>query len=276
MSDTLSLVKRWALAASTASLLAACSLGALDGYSDGATGVPEAGTDAPSVPDVVATDTSTEPDANVVDTGAKSFCASLAIPARACVDFDDGKIPFGFASSIGGASVVVGDQGKDGTKGLEIAIPVNAPDDGKACISVSLPGPRTALTIELDVRFSSSGTQNYDIINLYSGVDRELGVSVTGTSLQIEEERVGDGGVELNIPTTAVIKNTYQRLKFVMQVDNDVAHTELFVDGASVGKHDAAASNANGSTSFQIGDCLLVGSKGWTAHYDNIVVYETN
>lgn len=264
------------VAITVAILPVACSLGALDGFSGG----PNDALDA--APDTnVASETSTEdsggggPDgATDADAAAKTFCASLTDPVLLCVDFENG-LPLGFKTKEISSTAKVDDQGKDGTKGFTVDVPANAPQSAEACTSITLPGPRTKLVVEADVRFSAAGTTNYDVLNLYTGNNQELGISVTGTTFFIEEERAADGGSELTTASTGSAKNTFQRLRFVATVDAQVAHTELFIDGVSVAKHDALASNVNGAVQFQIGDCSLVGAKGWTANYDNVVLIET-
>jgi hypothetical protein len=267
-------VRGWLAVAAIACVAAACSLGALDGFSGGTTGVTDAGSEPSAETDTSTGDTGGGATDSATDGGAKTFCASLTDPALLCVDFEDG-LPLGFQTKAVSSTANVDGQGKDGTKGLTVTVPSNAPTSAEACVHIALPGPRTKLVVEADVRFSVVGSANFDILNLYSGTDRELGVSVTSTALQIEEERAIDGGIELTTAATAMVKNTFQRLRFVVTTDGDAARAELLVDGNSVATHNAIATNANGALTLQIGDCTLVGAKGWTAHYDNVVVIET-
>lgn len=273
------MVRRWLTAAGIACLVAACSLGALDGFSGGATGAPDAAVDSPAGATDATTDTSSGgTDGSVADTGAKSFCASLATPARACLDFDDGKLPLGFmkeADNGGSADFVAA--GKDGTGGLVSVSSSNATDAASACIHMTLAGPRKSLVLEADFRVEVAGTQNLEILNLDTAVSRELGVSMTGTKIFIEEDSPTDAGeVSRTTPTTAVGKSSWQRVRLVITIAGAAADVELFVDGISVGTHKAEGLTAAGTTKFEVGDCSLVGAQGWTVYYDNVVVYETN
>jgi hypothetical protein len=248
--------------------LVACSLGALDGFSGGTEpGAPDA---APEGGPIV-TDAATE------GTTPKRFCESLAQPATACADFDDAKRPPSFLEEqTGGGTIAFGGEGKDGTPGFASIVPSTAAADASACILVAVAGPRRALVVEADFRVETFGTENYEILNVDTESNRELGVSMTGTTMFIEEDypTAGDQG-ERETQLMSVAKNTWQRLRFVLEAADGVARTELFVDGVSVGKHQGNVSTVTDSTKIELGDCQTVGADGWTVHYDNVVVYET-
>lgn len=274
MNDTLSLVRAWGVVAASAFVLAACSLGALDGFSGGvAADGPEAGLEGGAVGDAT-TDVPTEV---TTDATGESFCQSLPQSARVCADFDDGKLPPGlFTEQAGGGSVELGGEGRDGTRGLASVSPSDAAT-ASACAYVAIPGLRTGIVLEAAFRVETSGTDNFDIVNIYTAGDRELGVSTTGPAMFIEEDYPLGGGTqgERQTPVTAVPNNTWRRLRFVVTTNGSVATAELFVDGASVGTHEALLSTATDTTRIEIGDCRLVGAAGWKVHYDNVVVYET-
>lgn len=256
-------MRGWPVVAASAVVLAACSLGALDGYSGGAEpSNPEAGptTDA-------TTETTTSP----------SFCRSLAQPATVCADFDDGRMPPNFQNEqTGGGSIAFGGEGKDGTPGVASIVPSTAAADSSACIFVPVAGPRTALVVEVDFRVEELGSENYELLNVDTESDRELGVSMTGTTMFIEEDypTAGTQG-ERETQLSSVVKNTWQRLRFVLNTTAGVAETELFVDGVSAGKHQGNLTTVTDKTKIELGDCQTVGADGWKVHFDNLVVYET-
>lgn len=258
-------------------LLAACSLGAFDGYSNGAPDGPDAGDAA--VPDVASNlDTGAVTDSSGSDGGAKRFCESLVPAPRTCADFDEGKLPLGFEEEeLSGGTVSLDMSGKDGTGGL-VSIVSPSADDAHACIVIPLPGPRTGVTVEADFRVEVLGSLNYDILNFDSTADRELGVSMTGTSIHIEEDVPTDGGEsEHSTVVSGSVKDTWQRLRFVVTVDGATATGELFIDGISAGKLTGVnPATMTGSTRFEVGDCSLGGANGWTVHLDNVVLYEKN
>jgi hypothetical protein len=258
--------------------VSACSLGALDGFSGGAADGPDAASDATALVDSSTSDTSSGADGSG-DSGAKSFCGSLAQPARACVDFDDGTMPLGFTQDMdnGGSVDFVAGGGKDGTGGFVAASSPSAGNSASACIAVILSGPRKSIVVEADFRVDDFGTDNLELLNFDSGGVGELGVSMTGTKLLIEEDYYVDGGEQFRqTATSAVAKNTWQRVRFSVTTAAAIASVEMFVDGISVGTHKADGAIVTGTTRFEIGDCELVGAQGWTVHYDNVVVYETN
>jgi hypothetical protein len=261
-----------------AGCLAACSLGALDGFSGGTDGADAGGDSGTSTTDATSTADAPAPGDAGGDAVAKRFCETVTATPRVCVDFDDDLLPLGFTKEEGnGGSAVVGPaQGKDGTGGLVSALTATATGDAHACILVSLPGPRQSLVLETDFRVETFGSSNLEILNLDTASDRELGISMTGSALRIEEDYPADGGeAQRETSTGAIAKNTWQRLRFVMTANGSTASTQLFVDGISVGTHTAAASTMMDTTKFEVGDCAPVGAKGWTVHLDNVVVYET-
>lgn len=253
-----------------ASFVAACSLGALDGFSGGTDaadgGVEAAPQDSGSNPAEASA-----ADAGDASGGAKSFCETLTTPSRACLDFEDGAVPFGFSRIGNDTSAAIEDGGKTG-KGFRSTVPAGGSNG--SCLVASFAGPRTGLTLEADVRFAAVGTGNYDILNLDGTGGRELGISATGTTIYVEEDFDTTGGGHLK-PTTAQARTTFQPFRFAMKVVGTVAETELFVDGVSVLKHSAAAEAMNGTVELNVGDCEPTNIASWEAVFDNVVVYET-
>jgi hypothetical protein len=247
----------------------ACSLAGFDDFSGGATDPADA-----AAVDVSDRATSSSSGGEGGADGAVTFCSTVTGPVVACLDFEDGRLPLGFAIEQDGASGKIDDQGKDGSKGFTSTVGTGTADDASACVAAKLGTQRTSIVLEADVRFSAAGSGNYDIFTLNTGADRQLGVSVTGTALKIEEEHP-DGGNDVFIATTGSVKETFQRIRFAVQIDGTTAHSEVFVDGVSVGKHDAFGGTASGDTTLEIGDCILAATDGWTVHFDNVVVTET-
>ena len=126
-------MRGWLAVAAAGGILAACSLGALDGFSGGPNDIVDAGPD-----NALAADTSIDdsgvggPDGSTdVDAGAKTFCTSLTDPVLLCVDFEDG-LPLGFNTKQISSTAKVDGQGKDATKGFTIDVPSNAPTSAEA------------------------------------------------------------------------------------------------------------------------------------------------
>ena len=136
-------MRGWLAVAASGCAVAACSLGALDCFSGGAADAADGGD---ATVDVATNIDGGDPvDANAPDgdAGAKRFCESLAQPARACLDFDDAKLPLGFSKEENqGGTATFDSAGKDGTGGLASTAPPSATSATSACVLTTLVGPR--------------------------------------------------------------------------------------------------------------------------------------
>jgi len=260
----------------SAALAVACSLGSLDGFSGGA--AEDAGVDATNDgAGIVPPDGSSGSDGSSSggDGSVGRFCSTRPTPPSACADFDDGTVPTAFTNASGNNLAIDG-EGKDATKGLKASASANAGTSENACVYVNVDHTRTSITLEADVRLDVIGMLNFDVLNIRADASHEFSIHVANDQLFFEEDvPVVDGGPgELFTATPGKLTTTYRHLKFLVTV-GDTAHGELFVDGTSVGTYDASNKTSQGKVQVQFGDCTFAGAKGWTLHYDNIVVYET-
>jgi hypothetical protein len=257
---------RLTLATALGSATVACSLTALEGFSgegaaleDGAA-PPEGGNEGgggveaagPTVP----------------------FCEELSPKPAYCTDFEDGTIaaPFAAKSTGGGKSELV-EPGNASKRAVGFTVGPVSGSGEKACLELRLPAvPNAALVVTVDARVVQVGFADFDVLTVAGEGGDQIGVSIMGSALRLEEDVVVDGSrSELDIETTATIGDAYKRIRLRLERSGDATSATLTVDGVVAASHLSAA-RALAQIEIQIGDCNIGAASNWHIHVDNVTV----
>lgn len=280
------IVRRLFLAAVAVATLAACSfLTSLDELTegDGGGGSVEAGTvteggSADATVDA-RTDSATNGDAGVDAT----FCASLPDAATLCADFDDRALPAPFETIIvnGSGSVVERDDKDSRSAPYSLLLGAGLTNGSSAAaVRKRFPGIRTEVSVDLDVKFETFGTEPFDLVTFGVGGDHELGLEVRVNGAVVFDKEVpdGDGGaIESKIETTATLGTAWAHLRFVAVAPANGTEWQVTAskDGVAVGTVSMREKTFKDSPNLWIGDWNALDGPApaaWRVRVDNVVV----
>lgn len=265
--------------------LAACSLlTSLDELTEGGGG--GGGSEAGAGTDGAIVDSSTDARSDGSapgDAGVDAtFCASLTDAATLCADFDDGALPAPFESiaMTGSGSLVERDTKDSRSPPFSLLLAAGLTSGtSSAAVRKKLPGIKTEVSVDLDVRFEALGTETFDLATFSVGGDHDLGLEVRGNGDLAFDKEVpdGDGGtIETKIDTTATVGTGWVHLRLVaVPAGSGEWQVTASKDGAAVGSVSMREKVFKDTPTLSIGDPSMGSSAApaaWRVRVDNVVV----
>jgi hypothetical protein len=257
-----------------AALSVACSLTSLDGLSGG-TDPTAPGADATIEGTTTPLDASAEgsPGADAKVDGA-SFCASA--PAGAfCEDFENGlgawQIQVTDANSF---AIDTAASTSPTHAGLSTAYP-SANGSPSACLRKVFAGAPRSITVEADVRFEGTSSNDYDLLGFLGSYDHNLSVQVVAGDLQFDEDILPvDGGSRQVFTSTGYkVDSAWHHYRWTNELTGGTSTIELFVDGTKVGGITADARDYAAPFTLEVGDCVVYPSQSpWKVRFDNVLL----